>query len=166
MNSPYCMWWFTHSSFLWIHTWPQDAAGTLNLIVLQLGRGTGAQLGAVMNTTFFAASQVWGLEDPNPGHSVPDSCVILGGSGWLPHLPSRYGLVGWSSKWDGAGASMPCGFDPRSKIYNDVHSEWWMFCAHQVGSYMLLAILVSIFSNQLKTHAQALWGRRIRLRSV
>jgi len=60
----------------------KDAAGTVNMIVLQLGRGTGAQLGAVMNATSFAASQV--------------------------------------------------------------------------GSYMLLAILVSIFSNQLKTHAQAL----------
>lgn len=60
----------------------KDAAGTVNMIVLQLGRGTGAQLGAVMNTTSFAASQV--------------------------------------------------------------------------GSYMLLAILVSIFSNQLKTHAKAL----------
>lgn len=60
----------------------KDAAGTVNMIVLQLGRGTGAQLGAVMNTTSFAASQV--------------------------------------------------------------------------GSYMLLATLVSIFSNQLKTHAKAL----------
>ena len=64
MNSPYCIWWLTHSFFLWIHAWPQDAAGTVNMIVLQLGRGTGAQLGAVMNTTSFAASQVWGLEDP------------------------------------------------------------------------------------------------------
>ena len=56
MNSPYCIWWLTHSFFLWIHAWPQDAAGTVNMIVLQLGRGTGAQLGAVMNATSFAAS--------------------------------------------------------------------------------------------------------------
>lgn len=40
----------------------QDAAGTVNMIVLQLGRGAGAQLGAVMNTTAFATSQVRGLE--------------------------------------------------------------------------------------------------------
>ncbi len=36
----------------------KDAAGTVNMVVLQLGRGTGAQLGAMMNTTSFAASQV------------------------------------------------------------------------------------------------------------
>ena len=36
----------------------KDQAGTLNMIALQLGRGLGAQLGAVMNTTSFAASQV------------------------------------------------------------------------------------------------------------
>ena len=36
----------------------KDAAGTVNMVVLQLGRGTGAQLGAMMNTTSFAVSQV------------------------------------------------------------------------------------------------------------
>ena len=60
----------------------KDAAGTVNMVVLQLGRGTGAQLGAMMNTTSFAASQV--------------------------------------------------------------------------GSYFLLAILVSMFSAQLKQHAKAM----------
>jgi len=60
----------------------KDAAGTVNMIVLQLGRGTGAQLGAIMNTTSFATSQV--------------------------------------------------------------------------GSYFILAILISVFSAQLKQHAKAL----------
>ena len=41
----------------------QDAAGTVNMIVLQLGRGTGAQLGAIMNTTSFATSQVGKISD-------------------------------------------------------------------------------------------------------
>ena len=33
------------------------------MIVLQLGRGTGAQLGAIMNTTSFATSQVGKISD-------------------------------------------------------------------------------------------------------
>lgn len=33
-------------------------AGFANMVVIQLGRGLGAQLGAVFNTTTFAASQV------------------------------------------------------------------------------------------------------------
>ncbi len=53
--------------FLSFSAYPQDAAGTVNMIVLQLGRGTGAQLGAIMNTTSFATSQA----DP-----------WVGGGGW------------------------------------------------------------------------------------
>ncbi|CAK9082598.1 SPX domain-containing membrane protein At4g22990 [Durusdinium trenchii] len=36
----------------------KDNAGFANMVVIQLGRGLGAQLGAVFNTTTFAASQV------------------------------------------------------------------------------------------------------------
>ena len=45
-----------------------NAAGLANMIVIQLGRGLGAQLGAVMNTTAFAASQVGQVQWKMSGH--------------------------------------------------------------------------------------------------
>ena len=40
--------------------------------------------------------------------------------------------------------------------FQDFDVHYGDYILRQVGSYMLVAILVSIFSNQLKTHAKAL----------
>ena len=126
------------------------------MVVLQLGRGTGAQLGAVMNTTSFAASQA----------PVDFETVLFFLSQKLLEMSQKFSpksLEKLILEISPFLLILSCWFyemNPYCLAWRQMAKKTeTRNCVPQngqVGSYLLLAILVSIFSNQLKQHAKAM----------